>query len=229
MPAEAEVWYFVRAPDRDEVDRISAWVTDIAEAAATMTQTDVERRYITGCYDFLPNETVTDVIWENMQEAGSIEYDDDDREFAAELRETVADDRLAGRFDDAPDEVEAAVGDAPLYGEPVEAYDEGEVGGGSTDVGDVSWIAPTGQFRAATWPIGAPGHGWQVVAANGDFASKGAVFAAKVLGGTVADLLADEETVERANEEFAEATADGGYDCPLPEDVEPPFDVTADD
>ena len=99
--------------------------------------------------------------------------------------------------------------------------------GGSTDVGDVSWIVPTAQFRAATWPIGAPGHGWQVVAANGDFAVEGAVFASKVLGGAVADLLADAETVERANREFTAATADNPYECPLPEDVEPPFDVTA--
>ena len=226
VPPEAAGWYFVRAPDRDEVDRITAWVTDIAEAAAKMTQTDVECRYITGCYDFLPNETVTEIVWQNMQAVGPIEYDGEDRAFAADLRETVEDDRLAARFDDVPDEIEAAVGDAPLYGEPVAAYDEGDVSGGSTDVGDVSWIVPTAQFRAATWPIGAPGHGWQVVAANGDFAVKGAVFAAKVLGGTVADLLADAETVERANREFAAATADDPYECPLPADVEPPFDVT---
>lgn len=229
VPPEAEVWYFVRAPDRDEVDRLTDWVTDIADAAAQMTQTEMDRRYITGCYDFLPNHEVADVLKENLEAVGPIDYDEDDRAFAAELQETYDDERIEEKLEDFEEEVAAEIEGHALYGEPVPATDEDEVGGGSTDVGDVSWVAPTAQFRAATWPVGTPGHSWQAVAADGDFAAKGAVVAAKTLGGAAVDLLGDEETLERAREEFEDATAEGGYDCPLPEHTEPPFDVTADD
>ena len=227
VPAEATVWYYVRAPTRPEVERISAWLTDVAEAAALMTQTDVNRRFITGCWDYLPNRAVTDVIWETMDELGEIGYDDADRAFAADLKATIPDDRVAASLEDVPHEYAAEIRESSLYDGPVPPHAEGEVGGGSTEVGDVSWIAPTGQFRAATWAVGTPAHTWQATAANGDFGIKGAVYAAKVLGGTAYELLDDPSILDRANEEFDEVTGDRGYETPLPPGTEPPFDITA--
>jgi len=92
----------------------------------------------------------------------------------------------------------------------------------------VSYIAPTGQFTAATWPVGTPGHSWQVVAANGDFGKKGMMFAAKVLAGTAHDLMTDAETLKAAKAEFEETTGGEPYETPLPPEAEPPFDMTAD-
>src|SRR5207249_1896019 len=43
----------------------------------------------------------------------------------------------------------------------------GGVGKGSTDVGDVSWVAPTTGFTTACWVPGTPAHSWQAVAAGG--------------------------------------------------------------
>ena len=226
VPAEAAVWYFVRAPDRAEVERLTDWLRDIAEAAAMMSQTDVEERFLTGCYDYRANGVVTDCIWENMHAVGAIAYDEDDRAFAADLQSTVDEDRLTSRLDSLPEAVSERVADEPLYAEPIPAYDEDEQSHGSTEVGDVSWITPTGQFRAATWPVGAPGHSWQVVAANGDFAMKGIAFAAKVLAGTAADLLADEETLAAARAEFEDDIGPDAYETPLPPEAEPPFDMT---
>ena len=226
VPAEAEVWYFVRAPEREEVERLTDWLRDIATGAAMMTQTSYEERFLTGCYDYRANDVVTERIWANMEAIGPIAYDDADREFAAEIQSTVDDDRLASRLDSLPEDVQERVAGESLYPEPIPAYDADEQSHGSTEVGDVSWITPTGQFRAATWPVGAPGHSWQVVAANGDFAMKGIAFAAKVLAGTTVDLLADEETLAAAREEFAAEIGPDAYETPLPPEAEPPFDVT---
>ncbi len=226
VPAEASVWYFVRAPDRDEVDRITEWVTDIADAAAQMTHTSVERRYITGCYDFLPNETITETLWENMQAVGGIEFTEEQEAFAREIQETVDPDRIEATLEKLPEETRAEMEGEAVYGEPIEAYDAGEVSGGSTDVGDVSYVVPTAQLRAATWPIGTPGHSWQAVAANHEFGIEGALYAAKVQAGAAIDLLSDHDLVERAQAEFEEER-DAEYETPLPEEVEPPFDVTA--
>ena len=88
---------------------------------------------------------------------------------------------------------------------------------GSTDVGDVSWLTPTAQFTAVTWVSGSPGHSWQNVATGKhSIAHKGLLLAAKVLAGTVADLMEQPETLSQARKEFDVATA-AGYDCPLNE------------
>nr|WP_231751243.1 hypothetical protein [Halogeometricum sp. CBA1124] len=66
-----------------------------------------------------------------------------------------------------------------------------------------------------------------MVAANGDFGLKGVAFAAKVLAGATYDLLADEERLAAAREEFEAEIGSDAYETPLPDDAEPPFDVTA--
>ena len=228
VPASATVWFFVRAPTRAGVDRLSDWVGDVAEGAALMTGTSVERRYVTGCYDLLSNRPIADRFGEVMADLGAVGYDDDDRAFAAELKETIPADQLDDAVADLPDDVRPAVREAAVYDEPIAAYDAGEVGMGSTEVGDVSWITPTAQFRATTWAVGTPPHTWQAVAANGDFGRKGGVYAAKVLAGTVHDLLADPDLRAEARAAWADDTGGRTYESPLPDDAEPPFDVTAD-
>ena len=84
------------------------------------------------------------------------------------------------------------------------------------------WIAPTVQFRGATWPVGTPAHTWQAVAANGEFGLRGVTFAAKVMAGTVYDLLADPSILDDARVEHEEATGGRGYESPVPEDAEVP-------
>lgn len=228
VPATATVWYYVRAPTRAEVDHISEWLTDIAEAAAAMTRTAVEQRYVTGCWSYLPNQTLTNVIWKTMQDLGNVGYTDEDRAFAGEIRDTVPDERIAARLEDVPEDHSDRIQEESLYDEPVPPFDEGDVGGGSSDIGDVSWLVPTGQFRATTWPVGTPGHSWQAVAASGGVGISGAVYAAKVLGGTACTLLSSPSVLETAQVELDESTGDRSYVSPLTGDTEPPFDVVLD-
>lgn len=226
VPANASVWYFVRAPTRTEVEQNSNWLRDIADAAAQMTQTKVEERIITGCYDYRANHTVTDTIWENMQNLGPIKYDEDDYEFARELWESVPEEDRKANISNIPKQLRKEIENKALYPEPVKAFDEEIQMSGSTDVGDVSWITPTGQFNAATWPVGTPGHSWQIVAANGDFGQKGVPYAAKILAGTAYDLMIDPEILEEAQEEFNTMLNGQSYETPLSDNAKPPFDMT---
>jgi aminobenzoyl-glutamate utilization protein B len=227
VPASATVWYYVRAPGRGQVERVTDWLDDIAKGAALMTQTDVVKRMVTGCYDFLPNQTVTDVLWENIQALGSIDYDESNQAFASDLQETIDEEHIESRLEDiSKSQRDAACGQA-LYTEPISDTDN-DLNSASTDVGDVSWITPTGQFRAATWTLGTPAHSWQAVAANGDFGKEGMVYAAKVIAASVHDLFTDEQTLTDARTEFQETAGSGAYECPLPADAEPPFDITTD-
>ncbi|GGL66189.1 amidohydrolase [Halocalculus aciditolerans] len=224
VPAEASVWYFVRAPSRKEVERITAWLDDVAEGATLMTQTSFERRFLTGCYDYMASDTLSDVLLANMRELGSIDYSDADREFAAGLKQTLSDETVESRLSDLPEGRREAAAGRALYSEPMESFDEGTVMSGSTDVADVSWITPVAQFWGASWPVGTPSHSWQAVAANGDFGAKSAIYAAKVLGGTAYDLFDDPSLLEAAAAELEERRPHQ-YVSPLPESAEPPTDV----
>ena len=86
-------------------------------------------------------------------------------------------------------------------------------------MGDVSWLTPTAQFSAATWPSGSPGHSWQNVSAGGtSLAHKGMLMAAKVLAAAASDLMTKPEILKEARDEF-NITAAEGYDCPIGPEV----------
>ncbi|MFP4530084.1 MAG: amidohydrolase [Halodesulfurarchaeum sp.] len=223
VPAEATVWYFVRSPTRPQVENLTNRVNNIAEGAGLMTETDVERNYVTGAWELLTNDTIADVMWENMEALGSIPYDEEDREFAAELHETIDTETLLTRLDDLPEDVREAVEGESLSTEPFPRTDDAPLMMGSTDVSDVSWIAPTAQFRASTWPLGARAHTWQATAASGGFGLRAISYAAKVLAGTAYDLMTSPERLEAAADEFESATGKRSYETPLPSDAEPPF------
>lgn len=224
VPAEASVWYFVRAPTREGVERVTAWLREIAEGAATMSRTEVSERYYTGCHRLVSNGAICDTFRENMAELGEVEFDDEEHALAAELQETLPEGAIEESLSAFEPPHDEAAADAALYSTPMDAVDEGESGGGSTDVGEVSQITPTAQFRATTWALGTPAHSWQAVVANGDFGRTALPYVAKVLAGSTFDLLTDEERLNAARDEF-EREVDG-YENPLPENTEPPFELT---
>jgi len=89
------------------------------------------------------------------------------------------------------------------FTEGVEPYSDKGKAGGSTDVGDVSFVVPTVGLRAATWVPGTPAHSWQAVVAGGtDIGNKGMMIAAKTLALTGMQLLDSPKTIKAAKEEF---------------------------
>ncbi|HOL18112.1 MAG TPA: amidohydrolase, partial [Bacillota bacterium] len=88
VPAEASVWYYVRAPKRDQVEDIFDRLKKVAEGAAMMTETEVRVEFLAGCYDVLPNEVLGDLMYQNMLEAGPPKFSDADKAFARELAAT---------------------------------------------------------------------------------------------------------------------------------------------
>ncbi len=75
--------------------------------------------------------------------------------------------------------------------------------GGSTDVADVSWAAPTAGLRTATWVPGTASHSWQAAAASGtSIGVKGMLVAAKTLTLTAIDLFTDTQALNDAKAEY---------------------------
>ena len=94
--------------------------------------------------------------------------------------------------------------------------------GGSSDVGDVSWVAPTVIFTTPTWPIGCAAHSWQAVACGKSGAAHKAMLAAgQVMAGIAIDLVEDPELLKKAKEEHTRRLKGGKYECPIPKGVRP--------
>ena len=95
---------------------------------------------------------------------------------------------------------------------------------GSSDVGDVSWLVPTAQCSTACYVFGTPGHSWQMVAqGTSSLAHQGMLTAAKTLACTAVDLFTQPELLQLAKAELLQTLDGGTYQCPIPQDVQPPL------
>jgi aminobenzoyl-glutamate utilization protein B len=95
--------------------------------------------------------------------------------------------------------------------------------GGSTDVGDVSWIVPEISLNTTTAPKGTPWHSWAVVACGGmSIGHKGLVFSAKALAMTMVDAFEDAALRESVKKEFIQRKGKLVYK-PIVPDGPPPI------
>jgi len=208
VPDYAKVWYYVRDVRRDQVEEYYQRILKIAEAAAMATQTTHKVNLITGVHSYLHNRPLQEALQANMEMIGPPGYTEDEQQFAKELQAYVDKPQL-GYIDTL-----------------VELADEIQpVSGGSTDVAEVSRIAPTAGFRVTTAAYGVPWHSWATTACHGTSAGKkGAVIAAKVIAATGIDLLTRPELLAAAKKDFEQSMEDQTYESPLPEDQKPPVE-----
>lgn len=200
VPAFAESYHYVRHPDAIVVKEIFARMVKAAEGAAMGTQTRMEYEVINGVYNLLPNETLARIMHKNLEKIGGITYDEEDRKFAQEIIKTF------------PAGVQVNLEDAAKIA-PFVVSEKGA--GGSTDVGDVSWLVPTVGLGTATWVPGTSAHTWQAVAAGGTaIGQKGMMVAAKTLTLTAMDIFKNPSVTQTALTELNRRRgADFKYDA----------------
>jgi len=209
VPAFAEVFYYTRHPEMQQVREIFERVAKAAEGAALGTGTKMEYEVIHGIYNVLPNETLSRVMYENLQKIGGVHYSPEEVTFAKKIMATYPDKN-------------ADISDATAI-KPFKVIRKGT--GGSTDVGDVSWAVPTAGMRSATWVPGTGAHSWQAVAAGGmSIGKKGMIVAAKTLALTAVDLLKDQSISNKAREELNQSRGDNFVYESLLGDRKPPLD-----
>lgn len=208
-PDFAEVYYYVRNPDIDRMHQIFARIVKAAEGAALGTETTMDYEVTGGTYSLLPNLVLTRRLHANLERVGGVEYDTAEREFATKLHASLP---------DGSPPIEAA--------ERVEPFSElPAVLSGSTDVGDVSWVAPTVGLGTATWVPGTPAHTWQAIAAGGmSIGNKGMLVAAKTMALTAVDLFMDQDLIAKAKAEFEKRRGPDFVYKPLVGDRPPPLD-----
>ncbi len=224
VPPYARSWYYVRAPERGQVERIYKRILKIAEGADLMAETTHRVEFLTGCYNTLPNLQLAELVATNMRAIGTPRYSDEELAFAKEITGTFSADEKRDSLRKSKRPGWEKLLDVVIDDSVPSPWGLGESSGGSTDVGDVSWTTPTAEFSTATSPLGTLGHSWQRVACSRvGIGHKSLVFAAKTLACCVLDLLTKPEVLGKVREEFAESTKDFAYRSPLPEGLTPPL------
>ena len=196
VPDFAEVFYYVRHPQREWVVSIFERLVKAAKGAAMGTETKVDYEIIGGTHDLLINRTLGEAMQQNLQKVGGVTYSPAEIEFGKKIQSS---------FTYPSPAIDKAATIAPL--KPVI-----DAGGGSTDVGDVSYAVPTVGMEAATWIPGTAAHSWQAVACDGtEIGTKGMMVAAKTMALTAIDLFTDTGLITRAKEEFKKSRGDYQY------------------
>ena len=200
VPDYAEVYYYVRHPKRDQVKQIFERVVTAAKAAALGTETKMEYEIIGGTHDLLLNRTLGEAMQVNLEKVGGVKYTPEEVAFAQKIQSS---------FTYTPPAISSADSIKPLKIDM-------DAGGGSTDVGDVSYALPTVGMRAATWAPGTPAHSWQAVACGGtEIGTKGMLVAAKTMALTAIDLFTKPALIEQSKAEFLKMKGDYKYEALL--------------
>jgi aminobenzoyl-glutamate utilization protein B len=200
VPDYAEVYYYVRHPKRADVVEIFDRVVKAAEGAALGTGTKLEYEIIGGTHDLLLNRTLAETMQQNMEKIGGFTYTPSEATFAKKIQSS---------FTFSYPDINATQNISPLKTIT-------DAGGGSTDVGDVSYAVPTVGCGTATWVPGTPAHSWQAVACGGtEVGTKGMMLAAKTMALTAIDLYTNPAIIAKATEEFKKVKGDYQYQALL--------------
>jgi aminobenzoyl-glutamate utilization protein B len=155
----------------------------------------------------LLNRPLQEAMQANLEQVGAPAYEEADQAFARELQAYLGVEEKGLSIEVKP------LADGP---EPPS--------GGSTDVAEVSWIAPAVSLAVTTAAAGIPWHSWATSASHGTEGSvRGAEVAAKVLALTGVDALTNPELVAEARAFFLEKTGGRPYQSPVPADQKPPL------
>ncbi|MDP9808906.1 aminobenzoyl-glutamate utilization protein B [Rhizobium tibeticum] len=212
VQSNAQVLYKVRAPRMDQVRDITERVKDVARGAALMTGTELTITFDAASTDLIPNVTLARMMHEEFEKIGVVSFSNSEKDFAAGIQQTFS------------GEVQARIAKrGKILSEDLNAFQEKPTFlHGSTDVGDVSWLVPTGQVYVATEAYGTPPHTWQIVAqGTSGYAHKGMLQAGKVLAASALRALTDQVLISAAKIEHREQLGAESYVPLIPADATP--------
>jgi aminobenzoyl-glutamate utilization protein B len=224
VQAKAKVRYSVRARDLAGMRELLARVRNVAEGAAMMTETAMRMQVLSAMSNLLGNAPLEAALHQVMEELGPPHFDDADQSFAKAIRSRMTHQDIASAWRSiGMPERDVALTD---FTTPPDAARKPMIG--STDVGDVSWVVPTVQAHAPTFAIGTPFHSWQMVAqGKTGYAHKAMVQVAKAMAATGASVLRDPALMAAAKADLAARTTRMPYECPIPDDVDPPLEMSS--
>ncbi len=219
VPSAASVWYYLRETDYPHIKDMWAIADSIAAGAALMTGTTLEPVRVMGtAWPQHFNKPVAEAMFDNIRRVGMPQWTDADQQMAKGVQ------RMMGQTD--PNGLRTVA--SPRLGESMPESEKR--GGGSDDIGDVSWVVPTVTLRYPSNIPGTPGHSWvDAISMATPIAHKGATAGAKVMAMTMIDILMKPELVTDAKRYFTDVqNKDEKYIPLLRPNDKPPIELNAD-
>ena len=177
VPSTASVWYFFRELDPPKIKALWAIGDSVAQGATLMTGTKLASVRVLGSAwppHFSP--ALAAALGANIKRVGMPKWSEDDQRFARAIQKELG--------------VKEQGLDTIAKGLQLPPKDEDRKGGGSDDIGDVSWAVPTVQLFFPSNVPGTPGHNWaDGIAMATPVAHKGATAGAKAVALTMLDIL----------------------------------------
>lgn len=218
VPSTASIWFYFRERDYERTKALYEAGKRIARGAAMMANVELDTVMIVGSgWSGHFNKTIAEVTYDNIKRVGMPEWSDADQELARGLQRELG---------TSPRGLSTAV-EFTLQGPVPESQ---RMGGGSDDIGDVSWNLPTVTLRYPSNIPGLPGHNWSSsIASATPIAHKGAVAGAKVQALTLLDILMKPQVVADAWSYFRDVqTKDVQYTPFISPTDQPPIWMNAD-
>ncbi len=211
VPGTATVWYFLRERTYPKILKLFEDAKRIAEGAAMMSNTEVSHQIMGSSWPGHFNKALAETIHENIELIGLPDWTEEDQQLAKAVQKNIHPEKGDDQSG-LPTELSELRG-------PVEF----SIGGGSDDIGDVSWNLPTVVLRYPANMPDLPGHHWtNAVAMATPIAHKGVLAGAKVKALTIYDLLTDESIIKDAWDYFEnEQTKDTKYQPLMGEEDQP--------
>lgn len=206
----AVINYFCRAPKAQQLLPILERLKDVARGAALMTGTTLQININDTIANYVPNHTLSQVMQQAMEELGVPTYDEMDLAQAHAFRDTFTEaekNQYRTMLEDTGLPVDYYSSDDLICPRPMPYVRSDKLMGGSTDVGDASFCAPTAMLSGTTVAMGTPGHSWQMTAQGvTPLADKGTLRAAEIMALTAARAMADPALLEKAKSELISTT-----------------------
>ncbi len=200
VPDYSRIWVRVRDTKRKGMQEVYERVQAMAEGAAILANVDYKISLISGIHEVLPNRAGGAAIQKNLETLGDLSYTGEETDFAYQIQEATQKPKIG---------IDGTI-------KPMRETLENP-GGGSTDVGDVSFIVPVARLGVTVAPKGTPWHSWAVVACGGmSIGHKGMVYATKALGMSLVDMFTNAKLRSAMKAEFKERKGDYEYEALMP-------------
>ena len=199
VPRTASVWYYFRQTTYPAIKELWATGDEIAKGAAQMAGVKLlPSRVLGSAWPRHFNRPVAEAAFANIAKVGMPEWSEADQTLAKAVQKGIGG-REQGLSTRLPQQPTGPVRD--------------NRGGGSDDIGDISWAVPTITLRYPANIPGLPGHNWSsAIAMATPIAHKGTTAGAKVQAMTIIDLLMKPELVKMSAEYFKEQTKNQKYE-----------------
>jgi aminobenzoyl-glutamate utilization protein B len=212
VPSHAEIWYFIRAPRRSQVEELFDWLKDIGRGAALMTQTEMAYKLLAATWETLPNKTLVKVGDLNINMIGLEPITPEEQKFGEKIIKSLGKEAKGPAFDTTI-----------THPDLDRTFPDVEIFKPSWDLGNVSWMIPTLSFAIVTKAVGTPQHSWQMVSQSGSaFALRAGIRVSQWMAASALDFLTNKEAISESWKELNEYLSKTKFYHPIPPDYKVP-------